>query len=144
MLGVFFVMALIGPRLQVAALGLAALLPTAAASSEINSRTGIISEVQLVDATPLGEGAFLILSLEDGSSYLVPDQRQIAGSAGVKVAIRYLPPGQDDELGQACTVHVLGLPIVLDGEEVLHRAQRPFEIYSNDNPDCKVQSAQSD
>jgi hypothetical protein len=131
-------------QILMSALGLSLAVAALSADQPLESHLGVVREVQLIDVSALGESAILILSLEDGTSYLIPGERQIPASAGVEVAVDYLLPAQDDVPREACTIRVLGLPIVLEGEEVLHRAQRPFEIYRNDNPDCMPENGQTD
>lgn len=96
---------------------------------------GRVAEVQLVDVTELNDERFLILSLEQGQSFLLPGATQVAAGRGAQVAVRHLPVGQG-ELSEACSIRVLALPIRVEGEEVLQPARRPFEVYSNPDDQC--------
>ncbi|TVQ36998.1 MAG: hypothetical protein EA370_07320 [Wenzhouxiangella sp.] len=99
---------------------------------------GLVAEVQLLDATPLGAEAMLILVLEDGRGYLIPGQRNLATSRGMKVGLDYLPAA-DGEVAVACAVQVLAVPVIVDGESRLQTAHRPFTVYRNPSDSCADQ-----
>lgn len=96
---------------------------------------GLVAEVQLVDVTELSDQRFLILSLEDGQSFLLPEATRLAAGVGVQVAVRHLPASAGS-LPIACAVHVLALPIRIEGEDVMQPARRPFEVYRNSQFEC--------
>ncbi|MCC5866562.1 MAG: hypothetical protein JJU31_15680 [Wenzhouxiangella sp.] len=97
---------------------------------------GLVAEVQLLDATPLGAEAMLVLVLEDGRAFLIEGQRNLAASKGVKVLIDYRVGESADELSTACRVKVVAVPVEIDGEQFLQQARRPFTIYQNPDSPC--------
>lgn len=104
--------------------------------AETRQVEGIVAEVQLVDASALTDDRFLILTLVEGGSFLLPGATRVAAASGVMVAVDYLAPEAPEALPPACRVRVLGLPIEVDGEKVLHEASRPFEVYRNEDDQC--------
>jgi hypothetical protein len=112
------------------------LLAAAPVRSELDRIEGVVAEVQLLDVAGLSDERFLILSLVDGGSYLLPGVTRLAAAAGVKVSVRYRSPRVPDELPVACSVTVLGMPILVAGEEVLRPASRPFVVYANEQASC--------
>ncbi len=115
---------------------LAGLVMAATPQAAEPSRTdGLVAEVQLVDATPLGADAMLLLLLDDGRPFLVPDQRNLAVSSGMEVSVTYLPAAEG-EVPVACQVKVIAVPVIIAGEERLQTAQRPFSVYRNRSEPC--------
>jgi hypothetical protein len=108
--------------------------PTAAAA--VQTVEGTVSEVQLIDTAGLDGPGFLILSLVEGGSYLLPDQQRVGAGRGVRVEVRFLPPDEPGDLPHACSIRVLALPVVVDGQEQLQYAQRPFSVFENADPAC--------
>lgn len=108
-----------------------------AASAQLRNVEGVVLQVQRVDASAVAEETFLILSLVDEHHFLLPEESHLPAAAGVLVAIDYLEPEQGGDLPRACRVRVLGMPITVDGEEVLQRASRPFEIYRSAAATCR-------
>ena len=107
-----------------------------AAAGDDQVTTGQVDSVQLINASEMGGEAFLILSLQDGRHFQLPDQQQLAAGQGTRLEIRYLAPDEPDLLPEACAVRVLAVPISVDGEEVMQEAARPFEVYRNPRSDC--------
>jgi hypothetical protein len=120
--------------------GMLALVLTPLALGEIRHAEGVVDQVQLLDASAVADESFLILSLVDEHHFLLPEATQLPASPGVLVAVDYLPPEAEGDLPQACRVRVLGMPISIDGEEVLQRASRPFEVYRNSRAECQQDS----
>jgi hypothetical protein len=120
-----------------------ALLSVATATAaDVQTAVGEVDSVQLVDATSLGGETFLIVVLADGRSFQLPDERQIAAGQGVRLEIRYLAPDEPDLLPEACSATVLAIPIMVDDEEVMREAERPFEVFRNPRPECGKHSPQ--
>lgn len=104
------------------------------------SVTGIVDQIQLIDASSMGAGTELILHLETGEAFRFPHADHVAASAGVKVRIGYRENSDQAKLPAACTATVLALPMGGDPDtpggagHSLQPASRPFEVYRN--PDC--------
>lgn len=108
----------------------------ASIAAEPRATEGVVAQIQLVDVSALADETFLILSLDDERHFLLPETTQLPAAPGVLVAIDYLPAAGEGDLPEACRIKVLGLPITIDGEEVLQRASRPFEVYRNPRAEC--------
>lgn len=118
--------------------GLLALGLSSPALAQLSELEGVVEQVQLLDASAVADETFLILSLAGEHHFLLPEASQLPAAPGVLVAVEYLAPDADGDLPEACRVRVLGMPIHRDGEEVLQRASRPFEIYRNPRADCQA------
>jgi hypothetical protein len=110
------------------------------ASAQLREIEGVVDRVQRLDASAVADESFLILSLVGERHFLLPEESHLPAAPGVLVAVDYLQPEQDGDLPQACRVQVLGMPITVDGEEVLQRASRPFEVYRNPRAECQTDS----
>jgi hypothetical protein len=106
------------------------------ADQNLKHVSGVVSEVRLVDATAMGGETFLILSLEEGRSFLLAGQSQLPAGQGVKVQVSYQPAAEADQLPSACSVEVVAVPIEVDGEVRLQTAQRPFRVFGSDEANC--------
>lgn len=104
-------------------------------------KEGVVARVQHVQVSGLEDAGFLILELESGASYQLLNSRRLAAGAGVKVAVESLPIQSPGDLPVACRVRVLGVPMMVDGEEVLRAAENPFEVYRDE--DCQGSAARS-
>ncbi|QOC23325.1 hypothetical protein IC757_04030 [Wenzhouxiangella sp. AB-CW3] len=109
------------------------------AVAQTGETEGVVEQVQLFDASAMTDETFLVLSLTDERHFELPGASQLPAGSGVEVVIDYLEPATDDDsaMPQACRVRVLAVPIMVEGEEVMQRARRPFEIYRNPEPDCE-------
>ena len=105
-------------------------------ADDVQVTTGEVESVQLIDASELGGDSFLILALEDGRNFQLPDQQQLPAGQGTRLEIRYLTPDEPDVLPEACSAMVLAVPLTVDGEEVMQEAARPFEVYRNRREAC--------
>ncbi len=97
---------------------------------------GVVADVQLLDVSPLGaEATMLVLLLEDGRGFLIEGERNLAASSGMQVSLSYVP-ADDGDVAVACQVQVTAVPLLIEGEERLQPAQRPFTVYSNPSESC--------
>ncbi|MBS3744241.1 MAG: hypothetical protein KGY48_07840 [Wenzhouxiangellaceae bacterium] len=104
---------------------------------EPGSVTGIVDQIQLIDASSMGGGRELILHLESGEAFRFPHADHVAASPGVKLRIRYLEASSDGDIPAACSAEVLALPLGDDpdaSDDALQEASQPFEVYRN--PGC--------
>jgi len=112
--------------------GLAA--PPGALADGRESVTGIVDQVQLIDASAMSGERRLILHLESGEASRFPHADHVAAGAGVKVRVVYQEASEGGELPVACSAEVLALPLDDDSEDAMHQASQPFEVYRN--PGC--------
>lgn len=126
------------PRLLVTATAACWLAVFSALAAEMRRAQGRVEQVQLLRTSDLGGEDILLMSLRDGRNFHLPGQRRLPAGSGVEVALGYLPADRPDAIPIACWVRVTAIPIERDGRERLQRAERPFEIYRNTNPehDC--------
>lgn len=114
---------------------LVALLPLAAVA-ELESTSGIVEQVTRVEAIGAEAEPLLLVQLVEGSVFAFPGIEHLPAGSGVKVEIDYRVPDDPGRVPQACAARLLGLPVMIDGEEVMQPARRPVSIFVSDSEDC--------
>ncbi len=107
-------------------------------TGELPQATGLVADLQLVDASQLGMDALLVLVLDDDRGFLIEGERNLPAGRGMQVTIDHLPAEQG-ELAVACRVLVTAVPLLIGGEEKLQPAQRPFTVFQNPSDTCGEQ-----
>lgn len=94
---------------------------------------GVVDQIQLIDASPLGGDQELLVVLENDTAFRFPGTEHLAAGSGAHVEIRYLPTAPADTVPTACSARVLALPL---GDGEMQQARRPLEVYDNPAPAC--------
>ncbi len=113
--------------------GMALTLPAVGVAEDTRTTRGQVEQVQRVQVEGF-ESEFLILELDDGSAFQLPDADAISAGQGVKVEVEALPVTSPGELPVACRVRVLAVPLEREGEDYMQEAANPFEVYHD--PGC--------
>lgn len=107
--------------------GLAAPLETSSGTVELLTRV----ETRGAEAEPL-----LLVRLVDGSVFAFPGLEHLPAGRGVEVEIDYRPSDDPGRVPEACAARLLGVPISVDGKDLIQPARRPVLIFESESPGC--------
>ena len=121
-------------RRVIAVLLLFALLPLAAA--ELESASGTVEQVARVETIGAESEPLLLVQLLGGGVFAFPGIEHLPAGSGVELEIDYLPSDDPGRVPEACAARLIGLPVMMDGEEVMQPARRPVSIFVSDSAAC--------
>ena len=96
-----------------------------------------VAEVRLISVDASEEQpSLLFLTLEGDRVFLVPNVESLPLSEGIEVTIDYQPGEVAGVPNRACRIVVTAIELEWDGERRRQPAQRPFEVFRDDDPGC--------
>jgi len=113
------------------------MLATLGVAAELETVSGTVEQLTRVEMRGAAAEPLLLLQLVDGSLFAFPGMAHLPAGSGVAVEIDYLPSDDPGRIPEACAVRLLGLPIIVDGEERIQAARRPVTIFTSDSAACQ-------
>ncbi|MGY6554082.1 MAG: hypothetical protein ACXIUM_06130 [Wenzhouxiangella sp.] len=102
----------------------------------MKTASGTVAQLTRVDTLGAEADALLLMQWTDGRVFAFPGIEHLPAGSGVEVEIDYLPSDDPGRVPVACAARLLGLPVMMDGEEVMQPARRPVPIFSSDSAAC--------
>lgn len=124
------------PIRAVLTLALLLVLAGPAPAAELETAVGTVAQLSRIDTLGAEAEPLLLMQWTDGRVFAFPGIEHLAAGSGVEVQIDYLPADDPGQVPEACAVRLLGLPLVIDGEEVMQPARRPVSIFVSDSAAC--------
>lgn len=114
---------------------LAALLPMAT-FAELESTSGTVEQVTRVATVGAESEPLLLVHLVEGGVFAFPGIDHLPAGSGVELEIDYQVTDDPGRVPEACAARLLGLPLMIDGEEVMQSVRRPISIFVSDSEAC--------
>ena len=105
-------------------------------AAELETASGTVGQLTRVDALGAEAEPLLLMQWTDGRMFVFPGIEHLAAGSGVEVEIDYLPSEDPGRVPEACAARLIGLPVMIDGEEVMQPARRPVSIFVSDSAAC--------
>lgn len=108
-----------------------------AAAAELQTASGKVEQLTRVETIGAESEPLLLVQLMDGDVFAFPGVEHLPAGSGVEIEIDYVRSEDPGRVPEACAARLIGLPVMIDGEERMQPAQRPVSIFVSESEDCR-------
>jgi len=105
-------------------------------AAELETASGTVAQITRVETRGAAAAPLLLVQFVDGRVFAFPDIEHLPAGSGVEVEIDYRPEADPGQVPEACAARLLGVPVLVDGEERVQAARRPATIFTSESEAC--------